>query len=101
LRAQVRDHWVMLKSLEFHVRECVRVFVPKVHNKAHVNLIIVEVVDERSAACARFLQRPAHCVGHGAFGMLGRVDLPDFLHAKAIFLHVASGSQIVFCDGFF
>ena len=90
----------MFEPLEFHVRECVRVFVAKVHNKADIDLIVIEVIDERSAACAGFLQRPAHGVGHGALGMFGWVDFPNFLHAKAVFLYVAVGGQIVFFDGF-
>ena len=91
----------MFEPLKFHVRECVRVFVTKVHNKADVDLIIIEVIDERPAACARFLQRPAHGVGDRALRVFGGVNFPDFLHAKAVFLYVAVSGQIVFGDGLF
>ena len=45
------DHRVVLEPLEFHVRIDVWVFVVEVNHEAHVNLIVLKVVDERSAAC--------------------------------------------------
>mmetsp|Transcript_23692 Transcript_23692/g.42320 ORF Transcript_23692/g.42320 Transcript_23692/m.42320 type:complete len:239 (-) Transcript_23692:216-932(-) len=90
---------MMLEPLEFHVGEQMRVLVVQVHHKAHINLIVLKVIDERSAARIA-AQRPAHRVGHTAFAVLFRVNLPDFLHAQAVFLRLMTLGQAVFGDHF-
>ena len=77
---------MMLKALEFHVREQMRVLVVQVNHKADVHLVVVKVIDKRPATRVA-AQRPAHRVGHFAFVVLGRVDLPDLFHADAVLLH--------------
>ena len=87
----------MLESLEFHVGVEMRVLVVQVHRKAHIDLVAVQVIDERSATCIA-AQRPAHRVGHTALFVLGGVDLPELFHADAVFLRLAVLGKIVFRD---
>ena len=92
---QLGNHRVVLEALEFHVGEDMRVLVAKVDNETDVHLVVFDVIDERPATRVA-VQRPAHRVGHGALFVLGGVDLPDLFHAKAVFLRLFSGVQIVF-----
>ena len=87
----------MLEALEFHVGEQVGVFVVQVDDKADIDLIVIKVIDERSAASI-LAQRPAHRVRDGAGLVLGGIDFPDFFHAKAVFLRLGILRKVVFRD---
>ena len=67
------------------------------NHKADKNLIVLGVVDERTAARVA-AQRPAHGVGNSAKPVFFRVDFPDFLHTQAEFLRLLAGRKIIFRD---
>ena len=78
---------MMLKALEFHVREQVWVFVVQIDNIADVNLVIVQVIDKRTTRVFP-TQRPTHCVGHFAFVVVFWFYFPDLFHPNAKLWHV-------------
>ena len=77
---QISNHRVMLETLEFHIGEQMRVFIVQVNHKTDVNLIIIKVINERTATGIA-AQRPTHCVGDRPFFVLGRINFPDLFHA--------------------
>ena len=92
------DGRVMLEPLEFHVGEQMRVLVVQVNDEADVNLIVLQMIHEGSAAGVG-PQRPAHRMRDLTQLVLGRVDLPDLLHADAVFLNVGIGVELPVGDG--
>ncbi|EAQ04453.1 hypothetical protein OB2597_09924 [Pseudooceanicola batsensis HTCC2597] len=88
---------VVLEALEFHVGEDVGILVVQVDDEADQHLIVFEVIDERPAAGVG-AERPAHGVGHRPLLVLGGVDLPDLLHAEAVFLRLLAIGEAVFLD---
>ncbi|EAU46901.1 hypothetical protein R2601_13804 [Salipiger bermudensis HTCC2601] len=94
---QRRHVRVMLEALELHVGEEVRVLVVQVHHEADIHLVVLDVVDEGTAAGIA-AQRPAHGVLDPAFLVLGGVDLPDLLHPEAEFLRLLAVGEVVLGD---
>ena len=97
---QLGHHRMMLESLEFHVGEQVRIPVVQMDHETDVNLIVLKVINERTAACV-LAQRPTHRVGDRPFAMLVGVDFPDFLHPEAEFLRLLAVREIVFGNHLF
>ncbi len=91
---------MVLEALEFHVGGEMRVFVVQMNDKAHVNLVVVQMID-KAAATGVAAQRPAHRVGDPALAVLFGVDLPDFLHAQAVFLRTLAARQVKALDHLF
>ena len=78
-----------LEALEFLERREVWIFVVEMHHEADGNEIVVEMIEERTAAGSA-VERPAECVLDQARLMfLGR-DLPQLLQAKPEFLRCAA-----------
>ncbi len=96
-RQQIRDHRVMLELLERQVGVHVGVLVPQMHDEPDIDLIVVQMIDERPAAGVA-AQRPAHRVRHGACTVPGGVDLPQLLHPEPVFLWFVSLGKVVLGD---
>ena len=82
---ELRHHRVMFEALELHIGVEIGVFVVQMDHKPDINLIVLKMIDE-GAAAGILAKGPAHRVGHRAFAMLVRVDLPNLFHAQAKFL---------------
>src|SRR5690606_1042349 len=86
-----------LEALELLERREIRVLVVQMDHEADGDLIVLEMVEERTAA-GRGAQRPAEGVLDEAGLVLFRRNLPEFLEADAEFLRLAAFAEIVFRD---
>src|SRR5690606_4984739 len=66
--------------------------------EADIDLVVLEMIDERPAARLA-AERPAERVHDQPLAVLRRVDLPQLLHAEAVFLRLAARFQIEALDG--
>ena len=97
---QLGHHRVVLEALELHVGIEIRVLVVQVDHKAHHHQVVLVVIDERAAAGV-LAQGPAHRVDHPALLELLGADLPDLLHAQAVFLRLVAVGQVQAVDDLF
>ena len=87
----------MLKALELHIGEEMRIFIIQINYKADIDLIVFQVIHE---GAARLLEphRPAHGMGHLALVVIFWLHFPDLFHTKAKLGHIAFRVQIIFSD---
>ncbi|MNC85113.1 hypothetical protein D3C83_06910 [compost metagenome] len=83
-----------LVALEFLVRAQVRIAVAQSDHEADRDLVVLEVVEKRSAVGVR-CERPAGSVDDEALPVLLRPDFPQLLHPQAVDLRVGAGAQVV------
>ena len=86
-------------GLKFFKGRNPRVGVIQAHHHAHCNLIIVQVIEKRSAVGVR-IERPACGVHNEARFGLGWIDFPKFFDANSIGLGVAPLVKLEFGDEF-
>src|SRR5262249_8911143 len=81
------DFRMLLEALKFLERRDVRIFIIQMHNEADRDLIVLEMIQKRSAA-GLVVERPAGSMLHEPGLLFFRRDLPDSLEAEAEFLRV-------------
>src|SRR5438105_6867317 len=94
------DLRMRLEALKLVERRQIGILIIEVHDKADRHQIIVEVVEERSAA-GRIVERPAERMLHQALAMLARRDLPELLQTDAEFCRLAALIELKLLDQLF
>ena len=92
-----RNDGVGLGSLKLLERVEIRVGVVEVHDEAHRDQVVAEVVNERPSA-RLVVERPAHRMLHQPRLMIPRRDFPKFLQADPELLRAAIFIQTVLLD---
>ncbi|SPB19027.1 hypothetical protein NOV72_06228 [Caballeronia novacaledonica] len=86
-----------LVALEFLERRQVRIRISQPDDESHHHLIVVHVVEERSAVGVGF-ERPARGVDDESRLVLDRIDFPQLLDADAVHLRIGILVELEFID---
>ena len=93
----LRNQWMMLETLEFHVGIKMRILVVQMHHIANGHQIVFEVIHE-AATTSLGAKWPAHGVGDLTLLVVLRFHLPQLFHAQAVFLWLFAVRQIETID---
>ena len=89
---------MVLETLELFERAQVRVAVGKIGDQTNINLTVFQVIQERAAGGARFVQRPAGGVNNQTWLVFGRVDVPQLFDTDAVVLRILAFVQLEVVD---